>query len=207
MPTTKPTIPKEFARQIAKSVLNSLIEDGTIDPRGKTESQIFRELAFVVRETELAFVVDHTKDWLRKARAANSDGDAQFSIICYATWAEHMLNKMVSLLCSRHKVGDAARQAVIRHTGTAEKFIWLSLALSSKAPPAAQINRLRRVSEARNQYLHYKWKPDPEKGDRTLEELTREGERLISTIRHFLNKHFYRGHRRRMQSIMKRRQA
>ena len=165
---TKPIIPRTHAWMISKSVLNSFIEDGIIDPRGKSESEILQELVRIVDKSEIVPVVDHTQDWLKKARVAKAAGEPEFSVVCYATWAEHMLNKMLSSLCARCKVTDAIRQTLIRYTGSTEKFIWLSLALASKAPPARQLNQLRRICEARNQYLHYKWKPDSEEADRTL---------------------------------------
>jgi hypothetical protein len=204
MATKKPVIPLKFARVVIKSVLNSFIEDGTIDPRGKNETQILQELARTVQTRELVPITDHTESWLKKARTAKAAGEGGFSIVCYATWAEHMLNKLVSSFCARCKVPDSVRQELIRRTGTVEKFVWLSLAITAKPPPTAQLNQLRRISETRNQYLHYKWKPEPEKVDRTLQRLTDEGERMVSAIRRFLNQHLYRGHRRRIQALMRR---
>jgi hypothetical protein len=206
MVAAKPKLSLGFARRITRSLIRSLVEDGAIDPRNKTEEQILAELAAMLSKIQILPVVDHTDAWLRKARDPKLAGGG-FSIICYATWAEHMLNKMVSLLCKRRKVSASLCDSLIRHTRTSEKFVWLSLILTSRPPSKTQLNRLQRIAQTRNQYLHYKWKPVSWKSDPTLENLTRDAERLVTILRRFLNLHFYSGHRRRVQSLLRPRKA
>jgi hypothetical protein len=204
MSTREPKIPKVFAHKVTRSIMDSLIEQGDIDPRGKTAEQLSKELLKINKNAEWVLIVDHTQDWLNRARQASKEGDLSFSVVCYAIWLEHQINKMVASLGKRHGLSEKLIDGLIRHTSTAEKFVWIQLVLTSKPPVDSCLNRLQRLVEARNQYVHYKWKPKKEEAEKLLESIVANAEKSVAEMRKFSNRHFFHNQKKRVSSLFSR---
>ncbi|HTL71808.1 MAG TPA: hypothetical protein VL863_00795 [bacterium] len=205
MPDKLPKIPKEFARRVTRCIVDSLIEQGSIDPRGKTEEQIFKEVWEINKTAEWALVTDHTKSWLERARQAAEENDLTSSVVFYAIWAEHQINKMVESLGRRRKLSDELIESLIFRTSLIEKFIWLQLVLTSKKPSDKTIKKLQRLNKFRNDYIHYKWKPKKDTEKDQLKNVVSDAEKLIVELRAFLNLHFFHNQKKRVASLFSKR--
>jgi hypothetical protein len=187
-------------RRVLKCVLDSTIEQGYIDPRNKTADQLLKEFEELNQRTEWVLITDHTADWLKRARNSHKSGEDSFSVVAYAIWLEHQINKMVASAGKRYGLTNKLIESLIRHTGTAEKFAWLHLLVSAKPPSDALLNRIRRLVEARNQFVHYKWKPAPEKENELLQKVITDAEKIVKEIRSFSNQQFFHGQKKRVAS-------
>jgi hypothetical protein len=185
-------------------MVESLIEQGDIDPRNKTVEQLFEELRTIVsnKKVEWTSITAHTPDWLRRARTADKEQDFSFAVVAYATWLEHQINKFIASFGRRQNLSNKLVEGLIRHTGTVEKFVWLHLALGCKPPREVRLNRIRRLIEARNQYVHYKWKPEPENEDESLKNIIRNAEKVVEELRSFNNQHFFHGQKKQIAALL-----
>jgi hypothetical protein len=194
---------RKLELRLVRCIVESLVEQGDIDPRNKTTEELFQELRNFAanNKVEWTSITDHTPDWLKKARKAHKNEDFAFAVIAYATWLEHQINRFVDSFGKRQSVPVKLVESLIRHTGTAEKFIWLHLALGCKPPTEMRLNRIRRLLEARNQYVHYKWKPDAENEDELLKAVIKNAEKVVEELRVFYNRHFFHGQKKQIAAL------
>src|SRR5918911_1138114 len=90
-----------LARRIAPVFVRDLINSGTIDPEGKSPSEIAEAvLAFVDRHRNLEIVItiDHTDDLLKEARSFKKSKKTEAACLFYALYMEHKLNSYMALL-------------------------------------------------------------------------------------------------------------
>ncbi len=192
----KPKIPIDIALETATCVFRQLIRDGNIDPRGKTPEQLFTAFKHIVEDDRYVFqiVTDYTPDLLREARQRAKAGGGLEALMFYATWVEHTLNGMIASLARRLSLGESIGLDLIRHTRLNEKFVWLHAFLVRRAPARLQITRLQQLAERRNQFIHYKWRAEPERLDYSPH--ISSAEKLVGCIQRFHDKHFLYGKRR-----------
>jgi hypothetical protein len=194
---------RKLELRLVRCIVESLIEQGDIDPRNKTTEQIFQELRTFAANNKVEWksIIDHTPDWLKKARAAYKEEDLSFAVVAYATWLEHQINRLVDSFGKRQAIPHKLVEGLIRHTGTVEKYIWLHIALGCKPPKEVRLNRIRRLIEARNQYVHYKWKPEPENEDESLIGVIKNAEKVVEELRAFNNYHFFHGQKKQIAAL------
>ncbi|MDR3416174.1 MAG: hypothetical protein P4L83_08310 [Nevskia sp.] len=84
---------------VARSLLAEFANAGHIDLT-KPKEDIWKQLRSVTASLPDDFdvVIDHTPKLLAAARRARSEGQAELSLVLYATWVEHSLNLVIKQL-------------------------------------------------------------------------------------------------------------
>lgn len=193
----------KFAEEFLRGILKDAISTGRIDPSKLTPEQIRAEGIDILKryskgEIEFRMITDHTSDLLSRARIEVREDNHQLAIFFYATWAEHSLNRWICYRCGGSD--NQISKMLIRETAIRAKYAWVYMAFTNRKPPELQINRLQKLSDARNQYVHYKWQPSDFDSSPTKEHLARvhEAELLIASMRKFENTHFFKNSRKKL---------
>lgn len=199
-----------LAPHITRLVAESLIANGTIDPRGKTDQELQREVFTILsRSTKgpivpIHIAIDYTEELLREARRFAGGKKREMACLFYATWFEHWLNRIVSTAARRKKISEEEILQTIRETPFRGKATWLLRILELKPINHIHLKRMHGIIETRNAFVHYKWKysdPDDSKWkqrERTVEHMLRDAERTVRYLRRLENEQVYHGRRRKI---------
>jgi hypothetical protein len=124
---------------------------------GRFTIEFAESLLTRLKSARLLFTVDHTSSLRRLASQFEDEGNVGLATMLYATWAEHVLNHLVSIGLARQGKPDTLVKEVIREVSFGAKVSWLLVILGFTAIPKSHADRLRRLAELRNQFVHYKW--------------------------------------------------
>jgi len=197
---TKPRFSKDLALEVSNHIFQQLIRDGDIDPTGKNPKQLFTAFKRIVQDDRYSFhpVIDYTRDLLRTARQYAKEGNGLEALTFYATWVEHTLNGMIVSLGKRFHIQESLSLDLVRHTRVHEKLVWIHLLLQRRAPSRIHLLRLRQIADARNQFIHYKWRAEPEPRIDYRPQFA-SAEKVVMYLKRFQNKHLFYGQRSKLK--------
>jgi hypothetical protein len=179
---------------LVQRVVEGAIRSGRLDPLGKTESELRQEAAVLLKQIAndeqavFEFVIDYTATLLKEARRAHREGHDEIAVILYATWIEHFLNQVVLNGTARKGLPAADGYQMLREINLKSKATWLLPLVGLRRISEAHVNVLVRLSETRNQYVHYKWKgidEDEPHDAKRLESLIEDAEKTITYLRRY----------------------
>lgn len=198
-----PTLPQS----VIALLVQNLINDGDIDPRGKTREQILAEAAnyFRTRVSNLIWIVDHTDDLLSRARAFKKSNDSEVACLFYALWFEHKLNNFVSSLGRKKDLTMKEIESVIRDSSYKAKGSWLLRVFGVRSIDQSHMNTIAKLMEIRNSFVHYKWKPSSEEAKREITALLERIEKTVKYLRYFEIKYLGKAPKRRVERLLKKR--
>jgi len=200
-----------LAPRVMRLFAESLIAHGTIDPRGKTEQELQREVfAIISRSTmdspaPLRIAIDYTHELLKEARRFADNEEGELACLFYATWFEHWLNRIISTIARRKKISEEEISQIIRETPFRGKTTWLLRILELKRINHIHLDRMQGIIETRNAFVHYKWKySDPDskewkEREKTVGKIVRDAEKTVRYLRKLENDQVY--HRRRRKVL------
>ena len=199
------------AKRIVVSSAQTLIQDGTIDPRGKTDQQLKEEIVsfykkFLQSNTEIRIIPDMRTTMLREARRHHANKEKVLSIIIYAVWFEHWINNVIATVVMRKGHNTKSASQMIRDTSIRAKFTWLLELLELPPINKQYTDIIFNLAEYRNSFVHYKWEAKPEqenhKQDREIYELLDKIQHVINYLNKYENKHLYLGGKNRVRKIV-----
>lgn len=188
--------------------LKSLIDNGVVDPSEKNGHQLAQEALDYLRKLgsdELVLTVDHTDNLLKHARSFSKLGDNDNACLLYAIYIEHKLNSYMALLAGRKNLSTKDTEALIRDTSYRAKCSWLLHIFGIKAIGAVHLNRITKLMELRNSYVHYKWKPHNEQVTKEVNVVVQEIEKTINYLRGFEAKYLRLTSPRKVNRLLKKR--
>lgn len=167
-----------------KRLLASFINAGHIDPTGKSPDELRSEFCRVADTLpdEFDVVIDHTPKLLSLGRQFRRHGNLGFSVLMYATWVEHTLNLILQYLAEKASVEEKYVRSMIREASPRAKATWLLGLLGGRPLPPKALDRMRKLNDARNEFVHYKWGKLSEKANADNEAVLTEAEHLVQTF-------------------------
>jgi len=203
-------IPKKdwlrLGREVVRCLLEYEVATGEIAPTEKDMKSCLRRLMKDVAagRAKYEWAMDFTPRLLRLARSAKSAGDAELSCVYYATWTEHKLNRFIRDFLIKHRGDQHHSDILLRDSGISGKLLWLHLCVTRRPVARGQLNRLKALSERRNQFLHYKWKlRDVETDDYHSSRAADAAEALVRFLTRFERQHFFKGQKRAMRRYLR----
>jgi HEPN domain-containing protein len=163
-----------LAKQFVGLVVRSLINEGIIDPKDKTGTQLLKEAEDYVsnlKDEDWVFIIDHTGGLLKQARLYYKEDNKELACLFYALYIEHQLNSFIVTLAKRKNLSTKDIESLIRDSSYRAKCSWLLRIFDVKAIDAVHTNRIVKLMELRNSYVHYKWKPENEQMSQELESI------------------------------------
>lgn len=186
---------------IAKAAARDAIRIGLVDPRGKSQKELWIELFQCLMprfdSKEILFVRDHTNTLQSRAAFCREAGEHCLSCLLYATWAEHWLNGLIATAAERQEIEYESISQMIREVPLRGKFTWLLNLLGLPTIDPEHRNATLRLMDLRNQFVHYKWvgrREDHEKQEE--EDVARVVHAFPSTVNYLLayeEEHIYAG--------------
>lgn len=208
-PAYRASLKDKLAPALFKSVLESWIAHGYIDPTGKSRLQVLEEFLKVLRtpRARLSYAIDHTEGLRKIAKELGDVGQHHVQLLVLATWVEHMINSLVSIGAYRRKFPDSEVRSMIRETSIQAKLTWLLPLLGYRAFSKAHRLQLGRLAELRNQYVHYKWDYDSGNNFEKLPSLLTACERSIRYLASYYTRQTLRGSSSLLRRINRRTKA
>lgn len=197
-----------FAIGFLGFVVQGLINDGILDPRGKTNLQLVKETEDYIlklKEEDWALIIDHTGALLKQARIYSKGGNKELACLFYALYVEHRLNSFMATLAKKKKLSAKDIESIIRDSSYKAKCSWLLHIFGIKAIDAIHANRIFKLMELRNSYVHYKWKPKNEQMYKEIEVILVQIEKTVKYLRTFEAKYLgFVSHRKVMKLFKER---
>lgn len=151
---------------VAKFLIPNLIRDFFISgdltevDLELTQSELLIKLKSIIAKTELLFTVDHRDRILQKAENHLQAEELEFSKIFYAMFFEHTLNKIIHFQCGKKNINSKTKNDIVRSIDINGKLTWLLVLLGFKPFNVNHIKTIKKLSEDRNAFIHYKWNPE-----------------------------------------------
>lgn len=166
----KEAMEADVCREFAASCFKDALRLGRVNPKGKSEGELYCELLKytidhlgAIKRTGLSLVIDHTQNLLRAARLHRRRAEHELAILLYATWAEHWLNGVIATACQRRKMHPESVEQMLRETPSRGKQTWVLELLGLRPLSATCVALLGELQALRNGFVHYKCKPQNEK--------------------------------------------
>jgi hypothetical protein len=193
-------ISPDEARRFVTWISQDLIRQGIIDPKGKTDEELRQEI-IAWGKIGIQLISDHRPDLLRQARLFMKGGEVRLACLLYATWFEHWLNGVVSTLAERKGLQDSEITQIIRDTNFDARITWLLRILGARPISSKHRGVIKKVSELRNAFVHYKWKPAKFEDD--MKNVLSEVEKTVKYLMAYESKYFFKSEKKRVRSILK----
>ena len=207
-------------KSIAKAILPNMIDDlyqrGIITEEDLTDSRKTMQIVkryYEENKDTIAFetVVDHREEILKVAESEVKKGRNGLAISLYATSVEHTLNRIIHLACVAKKIDSKTQSEILRSVNINGKCTWLFRLLDIPAIKADYLKIILNISDERNAYLHYKWKPDIdmdkipdlEKEEKINKEKIKRAKLLIKYLKGIEAKIEFRGKKSRIANVIK----
>jgi hypothetical protein len=155
----------------------------------------------LIKDAEFNFVLDYKDSILKQARLFHSEGEIELSCVLYATWFEHWINEIISILGHRKNLNENEINEIIRHISFRGKYTWLLKLFDFKEINKAHINLIFRLTDLRNSFVHYKWK---EKNNDFKDEekfVIEKIEKTVRYIKNIENRHIYNNSKRKLSNL------
>jgi len=195
---------KEAARFVDKliyKVSEGLLRQGVIDPKGKTTAEVATEILPYIKKIlnsdQLSWIIDHTKDLLQTARSYYSNEQYELSNLFYALWFEHWINDLIISAALRKGIEQKVIKQIIRDTDLFRgKTSWLLELLDVPKLNKKHLERIKKIIESRNSFVHYKWQRINTENDKPSE-ITKSNlmdiDKTIKYFQAFKHKFLYSG--------------
>jgi hypothetical protein len=154
--------PEEPYARILEAVFRSYIEDGSIEVGDKSPEQILNEYKLITQElvagaAEFHNAADHRSDLLERAEAEVESGSVEVGVTLYALWIEHTVNGDLIYALQRKGYGEETIKPLIRELRLETKITSLWHIAGFDPIASEDVALVRKISEARNSFVHYKW--------------------------------------------------
>lgn len=148
-----------FGRDLVNSLCRQFLEEGIVDPNGKTDEQVLKELFDHAlkwsKQHPMMMSIDHKVGLLKQARIFTKQKAFEKAFLFYATWFEHWING--TLTRRLRPLDENGRRQMLRETSLKGKFSWLLSLIHKVEIPSRHLNTIVRISERRNAFIHYKF--------------------------------------------------
>lgn len=194
---------QQQVESIVATLATGYVRDGHLSAEDKTPEQFLTELRNLVKDAGSNVVIDHTEDLLKQARTSYKQKKNEFACLFYALWIEHTLNRLISSLATRKGFSDKEIEEIIRDTSYRSKSSWLLHLLGAESFNKSHVNLIVKLMEARNSFVHYKWKIMNEQIDNELKAVLSKIEKTVRYIRNYEQKYILRVSKRRIGKMVK----
>ena len=184
--------------RVHRILAEAFLENGAIDPRGKTVEQLQQEVQDRIGDLLTSgyepkfLVLDYRDDLVREARRFVRSKQYPFALIFYATYFEHWINLRIATALEKRKFSDDDIKHVLQKTGDVRAKNLILRALGLPSIPLGTLGDVLQIGDRRNMYVHYKWTPKPmnSKDGAQYETLLRNAERAVTRLRRLDNRPF-----------------
>jgi hypothetical protein len=195
---------ESLRKMVLANILEQAIRDGEIDILGKNNAEVEETLRDYADDflsnlkdgnVELTTVLDLANPILEQAREFVKEGKLEFACVFYATWIEHWTNDLIDALSTRLGMGQEIGEQVIRETNLKGKLTWILRMFDMPEIDPAYLKSIINISDMRNSYIHYKFKPvdDWDERKETLQKAMEMAESIVEYLDKYRSEHLFEG--------------
>jgi hypothetical protein len=148
------------------NITDGLVREGIIDPAGKTREELREEFhAWFAADgkeyldlRDFYVAIDHKSSIRAEARRYLDRGAVELSAVMYATYFEHWLNGLLSWGALRLGLDHDDVAKMIRANNLDGKTTYLWRLVFDERLDDRILGTTKRVADARNAFVHYKWR-------------------------------------------------
>ncbi|MFT3844059.1 MAG: hypothetical protein QM725_03325 [Lacibacter sp.] len=206
----------KLAKSILPDFINSLHKEGIISESDLSDKKIvFEKLRGYMAKNKgninWEIFVDHRETLIKVAETEIKKGHFEFAVALYATFIEHTLNRIVHLACSSKKIDNKIQTEIIRSVNIIGKCTWLIKLLDLPTIRQENVKTILSISDERNAYIHYKWKPetdtdkipDLDKEKKEEDEKIKKIKSLLRYLKTYETKLEYKGKKKHIDKIVR----
>lgn len=192
--------------QVVVHMIKGFIDNGAIDPEGKTREHILAEVLKITSDPSFDNfqpTIDHTEDLLRQARLFRKSNKEELSCLFYALWLEHKINDFVSTLARNSGLTNKEIDALVRESSYRAKSSWLLRLLGVKPFNEPHMKTISQIMEFRNAFVHYKWKPINEQSEKEIVAVLSHVEKTVQYFQYYERKYLARISKTQLVNFLK----
>jgi hypothetical protein len=203
---------KRLQKIIVQSIINSAVEKGEIDPKNKSVSALDEEIIEYLKEfqkhpTEVRLVIDYRNDLLLEAKRFIKLGRNELGCLFYAIWFEHWANSLIVNLGNRNKLQEKEIILIIRELSFHGKLALVPTLFGLPRLNKAYVERILKIAEIRNGFVHYKWQAKSEQLDNQLseeiEQVIQDIGKVVKYLKTYESRHLYHGKSHKIKKFLK----
>ena len=176
------------------------ITHGGLRTGGLTRDELRRkaiEIFLRNKNKRLLISIDHSDTLSLYADTFVREKHFELAVVMQATWLEHVLNKIVDVYGTRRKLSREEIVQMIREANFRAKVGWVLKLLRAPSIPSEHLKVMNRLAEARNEFVHYKWKGLAiGQGDCHYEEVLAEFVATRRFMERYVRKYLHRNYER-----------
>lgn len=155
---------KKIHEKIIEGIITDFLTEGhlTEEDLNLPEEDFTLKMLSISENSTFNIVIDHRERILIEANNLFRKKEFELSKIFYAMFFEHSLNGLIERYCSKKRFDEKTQIDIIRSIDLQGKITWLLKILEFPKFNEAHKKIIKKLSEDRNSFIHYKWKPIPE---------------------------------------------
>lgn len=155
---------KRFLDTIAKQFIKSLFTNGDLKAQDLSLSteKFAEKVKALTDKVDIKVIIDHRDRIINEANYFFEKGEKELAKIMYAMYFEHSINGIINNFCTRKKIDEKTKTEIIKSIDIHSKLTWLLKIFEYPIFNEFHRKTIKRVSEDRNAFIHYKWKSKEE---------------------------------------------
>ncbi len=198
------------SRRLLQGIYSSLLADGYVDPVGKTDEELHRELAKaavqLVNQPVIPRISDHRQTLLRQARAFAKTGEEEMAILLYGTWFEHWINALLSKRTRHVGLTETETRLVMRGMQLEAKYRCVPTLLRMPRLSLKHVKHVMDITRVRNEFAHYKFRArnidDGDKETKQLQVVMGRAEAAVDYFTRYERRNVFKGSKRRVKRLV-----
>jgi hypothetical protein len=151
---------KEFAYVMIENMINHYVAIGMIsEEEYNDKDKAYAKVISFLQDESIGnnFVIDSRDELLKTAEEFIIKKEYHNAIVFYAMYLEHWINNLIDILCAKRKMSRKSIKEILKNVNIIAKYTWILELLEQPAIADADITLIRKTSEERNSYIHYKY--------------------------------------------------
>lgn len=192
---------REYGSIIINKVVTSLVKHGLLNINDMDRNEVLSESLKLIEDIDFKIVLDYKDNILENARKFRMNDEIELSYLLYATWFEHWINEVISILAVKKDLSDKEVYEIIRNVSIVGKYTWLLKIFEFEEIEEEHLKLIIKLIELRNRFVHYKWN---EKNDDLKKKEDIVMDKIEETVEYLMdmeNKYIYNNSKEKLNDI------
>ncbi|MDX1526931.1 MAG: hypothetical protein R3273_11910 [Pseudidiomarina maritima] len=193
---------------VIRKIYEGLLASGDLTAEDLVDGETLRSKVLSLLEgPEIQFSIDHRDKLLPNAEHFANEGSFELALMFYATYYEHTINGIIGTTVHRLDLSANVTKGMLRTVNLEGKLTWVLEVLGLPTFNANYLKTIKKVSEARNAFIHYKWQPTPSdiksSSEYKLGELAVDASKAANYFKKFEARCLFKGNKARLHKAIK----
>ncbi len=198
---------KTMARSIARSIAESALINGDLKIEDFSDLKVVKNKLLKIlpqKDENLFFTIIHQPTLLEEGIKFAKKKKYEHAYIFYATYFEHFINEVIDIWAKRNSIRYETSSSLIKRIGLEDKYTWLLDLLKLPKFKVIHFKCIKNISEKRNSYIHYKYKPEAANASSEIKKTDWEKDyrnilKAISYTKRYRTKVVFGGHKNKFK--------